>query len=202
MQRDTVIFDLGGVLLDWNPEYLYSQLFEDQTEMEEFLATICTRDWHKAHDLGVDTHQSCLELARKHPAHTNMIMAWSTRGEEMISGQIEGTVEILAELRAAGVACYALSNMEPDRYLLRLERFPFMRWFDGCVISGQEAVAKPDRKIFEILLERFGLDPAGTVFIDDTAPNVAAAGELGLVGLRFESPERLRADLKNLGLPV
>jgi 2-haloacid dehalogenase len=199
---DAVVFDIGGVLLDWNPEYLYRQLFDDPGEMADFLTRICTRDWHQAHDLGVDTRESCLELARQYPAHQDMIMAWDERGEEMISGPIEGTVQILSELRAAGVPCYALSNMEPDRFVTRLDRFAFMRWFDGCVISGQEAVAKPERKIFEILLERFGLDPRRTVFIDDTAPNIAAASELGLVSLRFESPGQLRRDLRGLGLAV
>ena len=96
---DAVVFDLGGVLLDWSPRYLYGQLFDDPDEMSDFFARICTSDWHRAHDLGADTTQSCERLARQHPRYADLIMAWAYRGEEMIRGQIDGTVEILAELR-------------------------------------------------------------------------------------------------------
>jgi 2-haloacid dehalogenase len=201
-QIDAVVFDLGGVLLDWNPRYLYGQLFDNPDEMSDFFARICTSDWHRAHDLGADTTQSCERLARQHPRYADLIMAWAYRGEEMIRGQIDGTVEILAELRSAGLPCFALSNMEPDRYVLRRDRFPFMRWFDGAVISGIEGVAKPDRQIFEILLERHDLAPGRTAFIDDSPGNVAAARDLGIAALRFVSPEDLRRDLRGLGLAV
>lgn len=201
-QIDAVVFDLGGVLIDWDPRYLYRQLFDDPDEMTHFLGRICTIDWHRAHDLGMDTTQSCERLARQHPRYADMIMAWAHRGEEMIRGQIDGTVEILAELRAAGLPCFALSNMEPDRYVLRRDRFAFMNWFDGSVISGIEGVAKPDPQIFEILLDRHELDPGRTAFIDDSPGNVAAAQELGINALRFVSPEDLRRDLRGLGLAV
>ena len=199
---DAVVFDLGGVLLDWSPRYLYGQLFDDPDEMSDFFARICTSDWHRAHDLGADTTQSCERLALQHPRYADLIMAWAYRGEEMIRGQIDGTVEILAELRSAGLPCFALSNMEPDRYVVRRDRFPFMRWFDGAVISGIEGVAKPDPQIFEILLERHGLEPGRTAFIDDSPGNVAAARDLGIAALRFVSPEDLRRDLRGLGLAV
>ena len=201
-QIDAVVFDLGGVLLDWDPRYLYRKLFDDPDEMSQFLARICTSDWHRPHDLGADTTQSCQRLARQYPRYADMIMAWADRGEEMVAGQIDGTVEILAELRAAGLPCFALSNMEPDRYAIRRERFPFLRWFDGSVISGLEGVAKPDRKIYEILLSRYHLDPRRTVFIDDAPGNLETARELGMEAVRFVSPEDLRRDLRDLGLPV
>jgi 2-haloacid dehalogenase len=199
---DAVVFDIGGVLLDWNPRYLYRQLFDDPDEMAEFLATVCTSEWHREHDLGTDTTQSCQSLALRYPAYTDMIMAWADRGEEMIGGQIEGTVEVLAELKAAGLPCYALSNMEPDTYVVRRDRFPFMRWFDGSVISGLEGIAKPDPRIFEILLNRHGLDPRRTVFTDDSPGNVDAARAAGLEAIRFVSPEALRSHLRGRGLPV
>jgi 2-haloacid dehalogenase len=201
-QIDAVVFDLGGVLIDWDPRYLYRQLFDDPDEMAEFLGRICTSDWHRAHDLGVDTTESCERLARQYPRYADMIMAWAHRGEEMVRGQIDGTVEILAELRSAGRPVFALSNMEPDRYALRKDRFAFMNWFDGAVISGIEGVAKPDRRIFEILLERHELDPGRTAFIDDSPGNVTAARDLGITALRFVSPEDLRRDLRGLGLPA
>jgi 2-haloacid dehalogenase len=201
-QIDAVVFDLGGVLIDWDPRYLYRQLFDDPDEMTEFLGRICTSDWHRAHDLGVDTTQSCQELALEHPRYADMIMAWAHRGEEMIRGQIDGTVQILAEVRSAGLPVFALSNMEPDRYVLRRDRFAFLNWFDGAVISGIEGVAKPDQKIFEILLERHELDPGRTAFIDDSPGNITAARDLGITALRFVSPEDLRRDLRGLGLSV
>ena len=158
-QIEAVAFDLGGVLIDWDPRYVYRQLFADPADMEEFLASVCTGDWHRAHDLGADIAQSCAELAAAHPEHRDMIMVWADRGEEMAAGQFDDTVELLSELKASGMPCYALSNMEPDAFRLRRARFAFMDWFDGHVISGLEGVAKPDRRIFEILLDRHGLRP-------------------------------------------
>jgi 2-haloacid dehalogenase len=197
---DAVAFDLGGVLIDWDPRYVYRELFADPADMEEFLASVCTGDWHRAHDLGVDITRSCAELAAEHPEHRDLIMVWAERGEEMVAGQLDGTVEILAEVKAAGLRCYALSNMEPDAFRVRRTRFPFMDWFDGHVISGLEGVAKPDPRIFEILLRRHGLRPERTVFIDDQARNIAAARELGLISLQFSSAAQLRTDLQALDL--
>jgi 2-haloacid dehalogenase len=199
---DAVVFDLGGVLIDWDPRYVYRPLFDDPADMEEFLGSVCTTDWHRAHDLGADITQSCEQLARRYPEHRDMIMVWAERGEQMAAGQFDDTVQVLGDVKAAGARCYALSNMEPDAFRVRRARFPFMDWFDAYVISGLEGVAKPDRRIFEILLRRHGLRPQACVFIDDQARNVAAARELGLVGLHFSSAARLRQDLSDLGLPV
>ncbi len=197
-----VVFDIGGVLLDWDPRYLYRELIDDPAELEDFLGRICTSQWHRAHDLGVDTEESCRELASLHPEHAGLIMAWSERGEEMVAGAIEDTVRVLAELKAAGVPCFVLSNMEPDRYELRRGRFSFFELLDGCVISGLEGVMKPDRKIFEVLLARYDLEPASTVFIDDQPANVAAARELGVAAIGFTTSAQLRRELRDLGLPV
>lgn len=197
---DAVVFDLGGVLIDWNPRHLYRQLFDDEAAMEEFLATICTLEWHVAHDLGQSTAESCAALALEHPEHASMIQAWADRSEDMIGGAIDEVVEILAELRAAGVPCYVLSNMEPETFPLRLERFDFLHWFDGHVISGLEGLVKPDPKIFRRMLRRFDLQPSRTLFIDDSAVNVEAAAEVGINAVRFESPAQLRAHLEQLGL--
>jgi 2-haloacid dehalogenase len=196
-----VVFDLGGVLLDWNPRYLYRQLFADPGEMEDFLARICTQDWHRQHDLGVDITASCRRLAELHPAYQDAIMAWAERGEEMIAGQFDETVGVLSEVKAAGLPCYALSNMEPEMFTIRFARFPFMTWFDGCVISGLERVVKPDRRIFEILLDRYALTPETTVFVDDLQRNVEAARAVGINAVRYTGAERLRQDLRALGVP-
>jgi 2-haloacid dehalogenase len=190
-----VVFDLGGVLIDWNPRHLYRRLFADPAEMADFLGRICTDDWHRQHDLGADVGESCERLASRYPGYRNLIMAWAERGEEMVAGPLDQTVDVLAELKAAGVPCYALSNMEPGAFTLRYARFPFMEWFDGHVISGIEGVAKPDRRIFEILLERYGLEPATTVFIDDSQRNVEAARALGFQVVRYTSAQQLRHEL-------
>lgn len=198
---EAVAFDLGGVLIDWDPRYLYRQLFADPGEMEDFLARICTADWHRAHDLGADITASCQRLAARHPGHRDAIMAWAQRGEEMAAGQFDPTVTVLAEVKAAGLPCYALSNMEPDAYRARCGRFGFMTWFDGHVISGLEGVAKPDRRIFEILLDRYALAPGTTVFVDDVPRNVEAARALGITAVRYTGAGQLRRDLRDLGVP-
>jgi 2-haloacid dehalogenase len=197
---DAVVFDLGGVLIDWNPRHLYRQLFDDEDAMEHFLANICTLEWHVAHDLGHSTADSCAQLALEHPEHAPMIRAWAERGEDMIAGPIDRTVELLAEVKATGMRCYVLSNMEPENYALRMKRFDFLDWFDGYVISGLEGLVKPDPRIFQLMLERFDLQPARTVFIDDNAVNVEAAAAIGINAILFESPTQLRAALQGVGL--
>jgi 2-haloacid dehalogenase len=199
---EAVVFDIGGVLLDWDPRHLYRRLIPDPDQLDDFLGRICTSQWHLAHDLGEDTEQSCRELAARYPEHAELIMAWSDRGEEMIGGVLTQTVEVLGELRSAGLRCFVLSNMEPDKYLLRRARYDFFELLEGCVISGLEGVAKPDQKIFEILLSRYSLEPAATVFIDDVPANVAVARELGVAAIQFTTAAQLRTDLRGLGLPV
>ena len=196
-----VIFDLGGVLLDWNPRYLYRKMFDDEAGMERFLAEVCTMDWHEANDRGVSFEVTCAQLAAEHPEHAEHIWAWGTRTEEMVGGPIEGTVEVLRELIAAGsVRVFALTNMEAHTYPLRRERYDFMGWFEGTVVSSSEGVIKPDPRIFEVLLERYGLEAGSTLMIDDSARNIAAARALGMPTVLFQSPEALRAELEEAGV--
>jgi 2-haloacid dehalogenase len=197
---EAAVFDVGGVLLDWDPRYLYRKLIEDEEELDRFLQEICTMEWHDAHDRGKSAEVSCAELAAAHPHHEELIWAWTRRSEEMIAGPIQDTVELLRELKAAGVPCYALTNMEAETYPLRLERFPFLRWFDGTVVSCFEGVAKPDAEIFKRLLSRFGLTPASTLLIDDSPRNVRAALALGMRAVEFRSAAALRKSLEDAGL--
>ena len=157
-------------------------------------------EWHARHDRGHSVAQSCAELAVAHPDQAELIRAWGSRSEEMVAGPIEGSVEILRELREAGVRCYALTNMERETYPRRLARYPFLSWFDGTVVSGFEGVVKPEPEIFERLLRRFNLRPATTVLIDDNEANVEAARSLGMPAVRFRSPGQLRAELERMGL--
>jgi 2-haloacid dehalogenase len=196
-----VLLDIGGVLLDWDPRYLYRKLFgDDEVAMEAFLANICSPAWHAEQDRGKSVAVACAELSAEHPGHAELINAWAERGEEMIGGVLEGSVEVLGELKAAGVPCYALSNMEVERWEERLEAYDFLRWFDGGFISGREGVAKPDHEYFERALERFGLAPGEVVFVDDRAENTGAAEALGIPTVLFRSPEGLRARLAAMGL--
>ena len=195
-----VIFDIGGVLLDWNPRYLYRKLFDDEQEMERFLAEIATMEWHQANDRGVPFAVTCRELAERHPEYAEQIWAWGRRSEEMIAGPIAGSVEILDQLRRRGVRCYALTNMEAETYPPRLERYPFLRWFEGTVVSSAEGIIKPDPEIFERLMTRYGLVPETTLFVDDSARNVEAAVALGMQTERFSSPEGLRRRLAAAGM--
>jgi 2-haloacid dehalogenase len=195
-----VVFDLGGVLLDWDPRHLYRKLFDDEAEMNRFLSEVCTLEWHHAHDLGAPPEQTIPPLVADHPEQAELIWAWPRRSEEMLAGPIEESVEILRALKERGVPLYALTNMERETYPGRRDRFPFLRWFDGTVVSGFEGVAKPDPRVFELLLERFGLDAASTLYIDDSPKNVAAARSMGMQAVEFESPAALRERLEAAGL--
>jgi 2-haloacid dehalogenase len=197
---EAVVFDVGGVFLDWDPRHLYRKLFADETEMERFLAEICSPAWHAPHDRGVSTAASCAELASRHPHFSELIWAWSIRSEEMIGGVDAGSVEVLRAVRETGMPCYALTNMEAETYPLRLKRFPFLGWFDGTVVSGREGVAKPEPAAFTRLLDRFGLKPRMTLMIDDAKENLEVASELGIQTALFLSSRQLRMDLEAAGI--
>ena len=195
-----MVFDVGGVLLDWNPRHLYRKLFTNQTEMEWFLAEVCSPTWHAPHDRGASTASSCAELASRHPELSELIWAWSSRSEEMIGGVDGGSMEVLRAVRETGLPCYALTNMEAETYPLRLKRFPFLGWFDGTVVSGREGVAKPEPAIFRRLLDRFGLTPNTTLMIDDARENLETASKLGIQTVLFRSSRDLRGELEEAGV--
>jgi len=197
---DAVIFDIGGVLLDWNPRYLYRKLIDDEAAMERFLSEVCTMEWHEDNDRGVPFEVTCARLAAEHPEDAELIWAWGQRTEEMVGGPIEGTVQILSELKAQGIRLYALTNMEAHTYPLRRERYGFLRWFEGTVVSSDEGIVKPDPRIFRLLLERYGLEAGSTLLIDDSERNIAAAGALGIATVLFHSPEALREALQEAGV--
>lgn len=196
-----VVFDLGGVFLDWDPRHLYRKLFVDDEEaMERFLAEVCTTQWHQEQDLGKTTLEACSELAARHPEQAELIWAWAERNPEMVAGVDQGTVAILAELVERGMPCYVLSNMEPEAYTYRLGHYPFLGWFDGRLISSEVGLAKPDPAIFELCAERFGLVKKRALFIDDRLDNVDTARSLGWPAIRFISAVDLRRRLEDLGV--
>ena len=199
--RDTVVFDLGGVLIDWDPRHLYRKLFAgEEAAMEHFLATVCTHEWNRGQDAGRTFAEACGLLKAEHPDKTELIDAYHLRFDEMMPGPIAGSVEILAELKAAGTPLYCLTNFSAETYPPTFERFEFLRWFHGVLVSGEVGVIKPDPRIFELLIERFAIDPRRAVYIDDVAANVAAARPFGIHAIHFTSPAALRTELAQLGL--
>jgi 2-haloacid dehalogenase len=200
-KRSVVVFDLGGVLIDWDPRNLYRKLFAgDEAAMEHFLATVCTPDWNERQDAGRLFAEAEAELIARHPDKAALIRAWGARFDEMIPGALEESVAVLEELKNRGTPLYALSNWSTETFAPQQRRFPFLAWFDGIVISGEEGVIKPDPRIFELLLRRYALVPEQTVFIDDNPDNATAAHALGLHGIHFCSAVTLRRELATLGL--
>ena len=202
LRPTAVVFDLGGVLVDWNPRYLFRRLLPDDETVERFLAEVCTTEWNAAQDAGRSWEEAVAEASARFPDDAKYIAAYHERWWETIAGQIDGTVDILAELRASAVALFALTNWSAEKFDLTFPRFEWMSWFDGIVVSGRERIVKPDRRLYEVLLDRYRLEPARTVYVDDVMANVAAARELGMISLHFTGPGRLRADLRHLELPL
>jgi 2-haloacid dehalogenase len=198
---DAVVFDIGGVLVDWNPRHLYRKLFNgDDAAMEHFLATVCTPEWNAHNDRGRPLAEGVAVLTAEHPEFAELIDAYATRWTETIAGVIQGTVDVLREVRDGGVGVYALTNWAAETFALVRDDFEFLAWFDGMVISGEEGVIKPEPRIFEILCERFDLSPGTSVFIDDSAGNVEAAEALGFRAMRFCDPVQLRGALVEVGV--
>jgi 2-haloacid dehalogenase len=199
--RSIVVFDLGGVLIDWDPRHLYRKLFAgDEAAMEHFLATVCTHEWHRHHDAGRSFAEGARLLKAEHPDKAELIDAFGNREGEMMAGPIAGSVGILEELRDREVPLYALSNWPAESFPRARQRFDFLGWFRGILVSGDVSVIKPDPRIFELLLERFAIDPLSAIFIDDVEANAAAARAFGMHAVHYTNPAALRAELVALGL--
>ena len=168
--------------------------------METFLATVCTPEWNRQQDAGRPWSEAIATLIAEHPAQRELIEAYWTRWPETLGDAIEPTVEVLAELHEAGVPLYALSNWSAETFPVARPRYAFLGWFDGIVISGEVRVSKPDRRIFEALLDRHGLEAGAILFIDDTAENIAAAEALGIRSIRFTDGPALRRELVRRGV--
>lgn len=196
-----VVFDLGGVLIDWNPRHLYRKLFgDDIAAMEDFLATVCTQEWNEQQDAGRTAADAQAELIERFPEHEAHIRAYYDRFDEMMAGSIPGTLDILEALHERQVPLYALTNWSAETFPHALRRFAFFQRFRGIVVSGRIKLKKPDPRIFAHLIATHRLAAGETLFIDDSATNVEGARAAGLQALHFQVPERLAADLRGLGL--
>src|SRR5215471_10438897 len=190
----SAVFDLGGVLIDWNPRYLYRKLLHgDEAAVERFLSTICTQSWNEQQDAGRTFAEGCAVLKAAHPHQSELIDAWFAGYEEMLGGEIEGSVEILRELRSNQTRLYALSNWSAETFPFAVRRFEFLGWFHGVVLSGQEKLLKPDPRLYRILFEKYDVDPRDAVYVDDRENNVDAARQLGMHGIQFTDAGSLRS---------
>jgi 2-haloacid dehalogenase len=198
----TVVFDLGNVLLDWDPRRLYRELIPDPVALDHFLTNVCSFEWHYQQDSGRSTETATAELQAAHPEQAELIGAFYSRWSEMISGALPATVDVARELRDAGIRLIALTNWPAGLFAPALERFPFLAWFEGIVVSGEEKVAKPDPAVFSLLLDRYDVDPTTAAYVDDTARHVETARSLGLTGFLYTDAVTLRRDFASVGLPV
>lgn len=200
---DTIVFDLGNVLVHWNPRHLFKRIFgADEAAMEYFLSEVCNGEWNEQQDGGRPWEDGIAAAIKQHPAYEPHIRAYFDRWEEMIPGAIDETVEILAQLRALNIRLLALTNWSHETFPIAQRRFPFLTWFEGIVVSGHERLVKPDPAIFQLLIDRYQLRPESTVFIDDSIRNVEASVAEGLLGIHFRSASELRTQLRALGIPL
>lgn len=198
-QFDTIVFDLGGVLIDWKPEYVYRTIFNTEEEVQWFLHNITTGDWNEEQDAGKSLASATEELVAKFPEQEANIRAFYGRWEEMLGGPIEGTVELFRELRnGTPNKIYALTNWSAETFPIALQKYDFLHWFDGRLVSGEEMTRKPFMDIYEKLIERFTINPATAIYIDDNKRNLYPAQELGMHIIHFQSPEQLKEELKTL----
>ncbi|MEO7981594.1 MAG: HAD family phosphatase [Sporichthyaceae bacterium] len=195
----TVVFDLGGVLVDWDPRYLYRQLLPED-EVEAFLTEVDFMAWNHRADSGGRWADAVSEHTERFPHRAELLAAYPARFRETLGGEVPGTVELLRELHRGGVRLLALTNWSAETFPHARELFDFLTLFEDVVVSGEEQLAKPDPAVFALLVDRYGLDARRTVFVDDSPRNVGAAVDAGLVALQFRDAHRLRADLAGLGL--
>lgn len=198
---NTIIFDLGGVLIDWNPRYVYRTIFKTEEEIEWFFKNICTSDWNENQDAGHPIAKATEDKVKEFPEWEKEIRAYYGRWEEMLGEQIHETVEILAELRRnKNLRIYALTNWSGETFPIALERFEFLKWFDGIVVSGDEKIRKPFPEFYQRLLDRYQVTASKSLFIDDSLRNVKAAEAIGIHGIHFKNPQQLRMELEKINV--
>jgi len=201
---DTIIFDLGGVLLDWNPLYVYDEhYFESQEKRDFFFAHVCTGDWNEEQDAGKPISDATQELVARFPDWEQPIRDFYGRWTEMLRGPIDETVEILRRLKESGkYKLYALTNWQAELFQIALVRHSSLYWFDGRVVSGVEKTRKPFPEFYHLLLNRYKINAANAIFIDDNLRNVAAGEAVGIKSVHFQSPAQLKKELEQLNIEI
>lgn len=199
MTVESIVFDFGGVLIDWNPRYLYRKVFQNESETEHFLTCVCSPSWNAEMDGGKPFKQGVAELSAQYPEYAAEIEMYDTRWHEMCASSIAGSVDLLRRL-AKRYPLYGLTNWSAEKFSETVLKYDFFKLFKGIVVSGVEKECKPEPKLFEILIRRYGLNPEKTVFTDDSLPNIETAKRLGFQAIRFETPEKLEEELRARGV--
>jgi len=198
---NTIIFDLGGVLIDWNPDYVYKTIFDKEEDMKWFYKNICTSDWNEEQYAGRSLHEGTELLVKQFPEHEANIRAYYGRWEEMLGGPIHETVEIFRQLKESGnYKLYALTNWSAETFTVALRHYDFLHWFDGRIVSGEEKTRKPFIEIYQRMIDRFNIDPASAIYTDDNTRNLTPAGQLGIHTIHFQTPQQFKKDLQQLGV--
>ena len=195
---NTIIFDLGGVLIDWNPEYVFLDVFKgNRKKMQWFFDNICTSDWNENQDAGYPVAKATEDRVALFPEYEKEIRMFYGRWEDMLGNAIAGTVVILKHLiNTNDYKVVALTNWSAETFPIALERFEFLQWFEGIIVSGEEKTRKPFDEIYNLTLERFNINAENAIFIDDNLRNIEAAKNLGINGIQFKSPDQLIKELK------
>ncbi|MBD0833578.1 HAD family hydrolase [Aestuariibaculum sediminum] len=201
---DTIIFDLGGVLIDWNPEYVFLKAFNgDKEKTKWFLENICTSDWNENQDAGYPLAQATEDLVLKFPEYETYIRLFYGNWEDMLGGAISGTVSVLKQLiESKKYKIVALTNWSSETFPIAQKRFDFLDWFEGIVVSGDEKTRKPFKEIYNTTLNRYNIKPEQAIFIDDNKRNIEAAKALKINGIQFKNPEQLIEDLKTFNIHI
>lgn len=201
LEKKVIIFDLGGVLIDWSPRYVFEKLFKGrENEMDFFLSEVCNEEWNLQQDAGRPFADAVKILQKEHPQYKEEIAAFESQWEQMLNGSIKGTVEILKELKSTGTSLYALTNWSMETFPIAQRLFDFLELFEGIVVSGKERLIKPDEAFFKVLFDRYSILPETSVFIDDNKNNIATAKKLGMTAIHFTTPEALKAELIELSI--
>ena len=200
MSIDTVVFDIGKVLIEWDPRHLYRDLIAEEAVMERFLAEVCTPAWNLEQDRGRPWAEAIADLSARFPDQAHLVRAFREHWIRMVPGFVPGTVDLLEALRARGVPLYAITNFAADTFEECLRHYPVLGRFQDIVVSGREGILKPDPAIYRLLLDRNGLDAARCLFIDDSAPNVRGAQAVGMRAHHFRDAATLETALHDLGL--
>jgi FMN phosphatase YigB (HAD superfamily) len=195
-----VLWDVGNVIVRWNPRTLYRQHFDDPAAMERFLTDVCSPAWNLRADAGTPMAQNVAELSAQFPEHAELIGLWRSRWSDMLSGCIEETVAAMQALQARGVPQYGLTNMESECWPIVTAMSPVFGYLQGVVVSGDEKIIKPDPRIYQLVIDRFGMAPADLLFIDDSPANIAGAAAMGFDTHLFDDPSTLLPALQARGL--
>lgn len=191
-----VIFDLGGVLLDWSPEYVYKDYFASEERKRYFYDVVCSSEWNNKLDEGRSFDEAVAERQKAFPEFAEAIAMWRDRWCDMLRCEIPGTAQVLRDLKAAGYHVFALTNWSAETFGYALSHYEFFKEFEGIVVSGEEKITKPDPRLYKVLLERYSLVPEESLFIDDRPSNVDVAVSLGIHGIVFTSADELRKSLE------